>query len=205
MTAQAATLSKQIRWAIGYRIAICLIFISIAVMVSAIFDFYNAYSQTKNLLKIDAQQLSEYIISQTLINNEEAISEKLKSSPVLNTHLHFTWHSTTFNHADSMPRWRTHFPWQYRYRVIDHDGNEYGFISISGNFFYDRIILWRCFTKLALLLFFSIIIFLLLKPLSRKIPEELFMAPIMDVLEVLRTRMDVKKYHWPLEFQEIQA
>lgn len=200
-----ASLENQIRHAIGMRVILCVALLSIAVLVSSVVDFLSAFQQTKTALNSRAQTLGDYIVAQALIGNTPAIKAKLKNTEKELPGLTFSWNSTKNFHGKPKLKWILPYRWQYDYPITDHDGITYGKIQVSGSYFYNHTILEQLLIKFFLLLSFSVSIFILLKPLSKKIPQQLFINPILNVLTILKNRSTEKSdTDLPDEFQDIQ-
>jgi len=199
------TFACQIRHVIGTRIIFCVALLSIAVFISSSVDFLSAFQQTKTALDFRAHSLSDYIVAQALINNTDAIKAELEDTGKQLPGLSFSWISTKNVPTSPELRWIFPFHWQYDYPISDHDGIIYGEMQVSGSYFYDHVILEQLLIKLSLLLFFSACIFMVLKPLNREIPQQLFIDPILDVLAILRNRSTMKNNpNLAEEFQDIQ-
>lgn len=199
------TLSDQIRCVISTRIVFCVILLSIAVFISSGLDFFSAFEQTKTALNVRARSLNDYIVAQALINNTPAINAELKNTEHQLPGLTFTWIATKNKPISNKMQWIFPYHWQYDYPISDNDGIVYGEMRVSGSYFYNHTILKQLLIKFFLLFFFSLFIFTLLKPLSKKIPRQLFINPILDVLAILQNRSAVKNDPClPYEFQDIQ-
>lgn len=199
------TLASQIRHVIGTRIIFCVALLSIAVFISSGVDFFSAFQQTKTALNVRAHSLSDYIVAQALIDNTAAIDAKLENTERQLPGLTFSWMPTKNVRATPKLKWIFPDHWQYDYPISDHDGIIYGKMRVSGSYFYNHAIPEQLLIKFFLLLFFSIAIFTLLIPLSKKIPQLLFINPILDVLAILQNRSKVKNNPYlPYEFQDIQ-
>lgn len=199
------TLTSQIRRVIGVRIIFCVALLSIAVFISSGVDFLSAFQQTKTALNVRAHTLNDYIVAQALIGNTAAINAQLKNTERQLPGLTFSWMPT--KNAPITPKLQWIFPyhWQYDYLISDHDGIVYGKMQVSGSYFYNHTILEQLLIKFFLLLFFTASIFILLKPLSKKIPQQLFINPILNVLDILKSRSTTKNDpDLPYEFQDIQ-
>ena len=199
------SLASQIRHVIGMRVILCVALLSIAVFASSVVDFLSAFQQTKIALNARVKTLGDYIVAQALIGNVAAINEKLKRSEKELTGLTFSWCSTKNSVNKTRLKWVFPYHWQYNYPITDRDGVTYGKILVSGSYFYNAAILEQLLIKFFLLLFFSLSILVLLKPLSKKIPQQLFINPILNVLTILKNRSTQKSdTNLPDEFQTIQ-
>lgn len=199
------TLESQIRRVVSLRIAFCVLLLTIAVFVSSVFDFLSALEQTKTSLKTQAHMLNDYIVAQVLIDNTDAIDAKLKSVEKQLPGVDFEWIQTKKALSEPKMRWIFPYYWQYDYPISDRDGVLYGKIQICGSYFYNNEILKHLLIKLFLLLFFSVSIFIVLKPLSKKIPQKLFINPILSILDLLKNKSSEKNISdLPYELQNIQ-
>lgn len=203
------TLARYIKWTIGNRIILCLVLLTIAIFFISLYDIINGFNHIKRKLDGKCNSIAEFIIAQSLIDNEMGIKYKFEELNSPKDCEHYTWHgSASTNLAKPEIYWHFPFSWRYVYPVIDNDGKSYGFISVTGYYSYDKTGLIQIVTKIILLNSFALMIFILLYPLSNRIPRELFIVPIMNLLDLLKTRAQnipaMEEKMLPLELKEIQ-
>lgn len=187
------TLTRHIQWVIGNRIILCLALLSIAVLMTSTYDIISGFKQVKANLHVECSNLSEFVVAQTLIDNQAGINIKLDELNSANSGEKFEWRPNVKITNNPDIKWEVPFSWVYSYPVLDNDGKAYGEIRVTGSYFYNNSILIQLITKFSLLLFFSMLIFVLLYPLSNRIPQDLFIIPIMNLLDMLKRRSNVPK------------
>ena len=76
---QRITLSSYIKKQIRTRILVCLILLFVGILLISIHDIGNSFTELDKQLYFKCQALSNYIISQALVNNKRAIQIKLNN------------------------------------------------------------------------------------------------------------------------------
>lgn len=199
------TLASQVRRQISIRILICMILLLISLCVTIVYGMFGSFNLIEKEITKNCDELANFVISQTLLNNPEAINLKLKSlnSKEYNYRL-------IINNSQPMAqqmRWRPFFAWSYIYPIYDLRNRYFGYFIVKGSLLDDQSFMTDIITRGTIIFLFAGIIFSLLLPLSRKIPERLFMQPIKTLLMLLRNRenhirLPCKNYS-SLEMQEI--
>jgi signal transduction histidine kinase len=200
------TLARHIKWVIGNRIILCLLLVSVVVLTSSFTDIVGGYRQINDKLTSESKILAEYIVAQSLIDNKQAIAIKINELNEANSQEKVEWRTNAIAEPDI--RWVFPFSLEYSYPVRDHDGVNYGEIDVRGSYLFSNSILLHLVAKFFLLLGFSALIFILLYPLSNRIPKQLFIAPIMNLLAMLKNRSIASSDNGvilPVELREIQA
>ncbi len=180
-------LSDQIKRTIGNRIILCFTLIMLVLFSLTFYDALSSVNQLKQNLDTQCKTLGSYTISQLLINNQDAIQLKLDRLNKANPAIQFSW--VTDNQkllSDGKLHWVLPFSWQYFYPLNNSEGNFFGGFIIKGSFLYDQELLSELLTKITLLFFFLAMIFIILNPLSKRIPQRLFIKPINNLLSLLR-------------------
>ncbi|MDX1901075.1 MAG: HAMP domain-containing sensor histidine kinase [Gammaproteobacteria bacterium] len=200
------TLARYIKWVIGNRIMLCLGLLSIAVLITSTYDILDGFQQVKSSLNRECYSLSEFIVAQSLIDNQRSISVKLDELNHADRLKKYQWIEKQKIRKLPEIKWVYPLSWVYYYPVHGGDGEAYGELQISGSYFYYNSTLFQQMVKFSLLLIFSLLIFLLLYPLSKRIPQDLFISPVMNVLALLKDRSSVindQNIVLPIELQEV--
>lgn len=180
-------LSTLVKRVIGYRILLCF-FLALAVLFSVtIVEVIGSLHQLEKNIEEQCITLESYIISQVLVKNNEAIKPKLDALNQQSGTIKFSL--VNKNQASTLKKqlqWHFPFSWRYLYPAKNIDGSQLGIIIVNGSLFDDRTLFSGIVTKISLLLLFCLIIFIVLYPLGTRIPQQLFISPINNLLLLLR-------------------
>jgi len=179
-------LSVQIKKAIGYRILICFILAISFVFAIAIDDIFDSLHQLELNLASQCANLETFIISQVLVQNEEAIQPKLDELNQKSVSIKFIWKETASAGLRRKLFWRFPFSWVFYYPITNIDNSKLGVLIVTGPLLYEQGMFSNLFTNLTLILLLFAIIFVVLFPLGNRIPQQLFIAPINNLLFLLR-------------------
>lgn len=194
-------ISTQINRAIGYRILLCF-FLAIVVLVA--FTLNELGSSSTQLEKDLGQQctaLESFIISQTMVKNDDSIQMKL-SALNENSNSKFYWTSEAKNGLPKKLQWQFPLSWVYLYPVKGIDGTRLGTLVVSGFLFNGPDGFLSLLANVGIQLLFFILIFIVLKPLNKRIPQRLFISPINDLLLLLSGRENEVKHKNLASFPE---
>lgn len=184
------TLSEQIKRHFGTRIIICLLIYLIVFIVLILYDFSRGINQLNKTLNVISKELSEYIISQVLISNEESAKIKLNALSKIHN-ITITW-----NHSDEtephLTKWVPPFNWIYISKITSLDKREFGSLVFKGSFLSDKEFLYEMSIRITFLLLFLVMMLIILYPLSVKIPKALFLDPLMSILSLLKKDLDTE-------------
>lgn len=183
--ADATNLSTQIKRVIGYRILICFLLALSVFLTITVIEITSSSHQLEKNIEEQCNTLKSFVISQALVNNEDAIQLKLNALNEQSSNTKFTWNNVS-DPTQKHLRW--HFPlsWLYFYPVKNMDGTKLGTLLVTGSLLEDHALLSDLLKKISLLLLFFSIIFIVLYPLGKRIPQQLFLEPINNLLLLLR-------------------
>ncbi|TAK74272.1 MAG: HAMP domain-containing histidine kinase [Gammaproteobacteria bacterium] len=179
-------LSTHIRKAIGYRILFCFIAAMVVILIITINDIISSSHQLEKNLEEQCSNLESFVIRQVLVKNEDSIKPKIDDLNQKSNIIKFMWNNKEKTAPQKNLQWSFPFSWIYTYPIKYIDGTELGTIIVKGSIFYDLGLFSDLLTKLALLLLFFVTIFIVLYPLSKRIPQQLFITPIDNLLFLLR-------------------
>ena len=203
------SLSMQIKKAVGYRILFCFFLAIIAISIFTLKEIANSSSQLENNIEKQCESLENFIVSQVLVKNEAAIQPKLEALNQKNNSINFLWKENNNQYTERKMHWRFPFSWTYEYPVKNVDESKLGTLFVTGPLLNDHGIFSDLLITLSSLLIFFLIIFIALYPLSKKIPERLFINPINNLLSLLRKEQDnikvENKLVLPQELDEIHS
>lgn len=210
---RSTTLTQQIKQKITCRIISgSLLFIAMFCAMT-IYDAYENYKRINKSTSFKTAELSEYITSQKLIGNDQAIYARLKN--ISHGVIKYEWikpDEANFSSNDNFNKLLLHsvFNWIFIHPIPLIGLENIGYIKASGSLINDADMLYNFFFRGSILLLFFIWMLIILYPLSRKIPEELFVEPVRKILHLLdESQLDVNssKIAIPLavELQSIQT
>ncbi|MDF2940441.1 MAG: sensor histidine kinase [Gammaproteobacteria bacterium] len=179
-------LAAQIKKKIGNRILKCLLLLSLAIVGLTVYDTVKSFESLEKIINTQCSLLSDFTISQVLINNTQAIDVKLSDYNRTNSY-QISWESQGTPKDQLQMLWEAPFSWHYNYPISLADGENFGYFHVSGSVLSDHDLFSDLLGRVMLMLLFIISIFTLLYPLANKIPKQLFIDPIHDLLNLLKT------------------
>lgn len=187
-------LADQVKSKITNRIIICATLLFFVFIINAFYDLYSNFRELKNTITSTSKDLEGFIISQTLIDNPVAIYSQLNK--MSNKNIKFSWISNKeFNRNIDFTYNKIMFisykDWVYYYKVVSIGKRNIGVLKISGSIFLISDIINTFFTRTIILLILCLSMFLILFPLSKKIPNDLFVFPIKNLLELIKNKNTV--------------
>lgn len=180
------TLASQVRWKISSRILICILLILSGIVAQTFFESRNSLSSFKESLDNDCRPLEDFIISQILVPNKDAINLAIHNFNNQHTPIKLVWISNDDQQILKSIKWRFPFYWVYYYPLHTIYNNHFGYFVITGSFLDDKSLLSPLLVKVILLIAFSLIVLVILYPLGRSIPNKLFVQPINNLLHLLK-------------------
>lgn len=183
---ESARLVDQIKVKISHRILLCLLSFFIVIIGLTIFDIAKSFKELGDVVNAQCQSLEDYTVGQALIDNQPAVQLKLDDYNAANPYT-ISWVPTgTALNNDSI-HWLPLFSWEYNYQIKSVAGQGFGYFHVSGSILNDRNFFSELLGRVLLMIFFALTIFALLYPLANKIPQQLFIEPINNLLKLLKT------------------
>ena len=90
--------------------------------------------------------------------------------------------------GDSRVDWALPFSWKYKFSIRSFDGRGFGYLEINGSLFKDESFSKELMIRGVFLVLSILIMLSLLLPLAGKIPQELFVSPILNLLNLLKEK-----------------
>ncbi len=205
------SLADKIRRVIGIRILFCFLILFLAFFVLAILNISSSFNQMEKNIYAECNILSEFTISQLLINNEKAVQVNLENINRENNALHFSWIKDTEKYSLKKNKmvWDFPFAWTVYCPISSPEGDNFGSFKVTGTLFYNQEMISSLLARLAWGFACTLIIFLLLYPLGNKIPQRLFIRPVLDLLNLLKTgkreQSILSDEKTPIEIKEIEV
>lgn len=201
------SLEAEIKRVISARILLSFCILFVAVVVVGALNVSSTLHQLEKNVKEECAILSDFTIGQVLIDNEAAVQLNLDNVNQENTLLHFEWIKDNVPLQANKMTWVFPFSWVDYCPIRSKDNSSFGYFKVSGSPVYNSDMLSELLVKMALILGFVFIIFLLLYPLGKRIPERIFVRPIMDLLNLLKSGWKEQpiahQQKMPIEIQEI--
>ena len=197
------TLSTYIKNKIGRRICIGLVLLILGAIFITAYDLRTVFQIIKTDENKKCQDLALFIIGQKLVGNAKAISIKISS---MNRKKDRYTYIENINKEHEQISWKWPFSWQYIYPINNIDGRKFGYIDVVGSFFDRKQLMLIIYERIILVFGFLMFIFYLFYPLSRKIPEEVFIKPTRALLDLLKNERKnlVLDANQPEEIYQIQ-
>lgn len=202
------SMEDEIKRVITARILLSFFILFTALILLSVLNVTSTFRQLEKNVEEQCAILSEFTIGQLLINNESAIQLNIDNINRENNLIHFEWVRKGKPPLQNKMTWILPFSWVDYCPIQSKEGEYFGYFKVSGSLIYNYDMLSAFLIKMALVLCFIFTIFLLLYPLGKRIPEEIFVKPIMDLLNLLKSGKkeqsvsDESKI--PVEIQEIK-
>lgn len=176
------SLMHMIKLQIGSRIFVCIALLITALVFVTFDDILNQLRNVEIRIERECQSLERFIITQSLINNTQASLFKIDRYNK-KSNMHVKWINEELT-PDKTLSWLPPFNWKYYYPIRQINAN-LGYFEVTGSFLNDNTFIINLIKRLILIIFFSCSVYILLRPLSKKIPYRLFIEPINKILNIL--------------------
>ncbi|MDO8954932.1 MAG: HAMP domain-containing sensor histidine kinase [Gammaproteobacteria bacterium] len=196
-------IATQIKKRIGNRILTCLFLLFLVIIGFTVVDTIRSFQGLEKVINTECSFLSDFTISQVLINNQQAVNIKLSNYNQDNSYT-ITWVPKGHPSDNLEMVWEPPFSWHYNYSLQLNPGDNYGYFHVKGSALEDHALLSNLLDRIILMIVFIVLIFILLYPLAKKIPKQLFIDPIQDLLHLLKTGSQPNTANLPTEMIEIQ-
>lgn len=199
------SLATQIKEVIGYRILFCSLLFTLIIAGLTFYDLSISMSQLKARINEQVKPIEDFAINQAFINNLDTIQLKIDSFNESTRSFHIDWihqGNPNFNKIS----WHFPFSWNYNYAISALAGYQFGYFKITGSILSDKTLIYELLLRLILLAVFIISVLGILYPLSKKIPEQLFINPINRFLDLILTNSSENKANklLPIELQVLE-
>lgn len=182
-----ASLANEVKRVITVRILVSLVILFCGIFVLGALNISSSFALLKRNVQSQCAILSEFTVSQLLINNERAVQLNLDNINASNRAVHFSWVKTKKVPNQNTISWVFPISWTEYCPIRSQDNDNFGYFKATGSLFYNEDLVSEILVKIGLAINFSLVIFLLLYPLGRRIPEQLFIRPVMDLLNLLKS------------------
>jgi signal transduction histidine kinase len=179
------TLKLKIKRAMGYRLMSCIFLLTLFTIILSVWDIGDILNFKEIELGRLANDLDDYIISQELIKNKQAIDIRFNDENIKNK-FNIKWNSGRDNNDGMHYKWPT--MWVYTHNIHSVVGDEYGHYKITGSMLYELELVRNFSIRFAMLISFAVMLIWILWPLYDKIPRKLILNPIDDLLNTINTK-----------------
>lgn len=178
------SLAAQIKKVIGNRILFCSIAFLFIIFYLTVYDLSISVKQLRSRIDQQIKSIEDFAINQAIIDNLDTVELKIDSFNENNSTFHIQWI------RQGEPRyavitWRFPFSWVYDYPINEIAGFKVGYFKITGSFFADKTLIYDLIFRLILLGIFIISVLIVLYPLAKKIPQQLFINPINRFIDLV--------------------
>ncbi len=184
---KALSMEDEIKRAISVRILLAILIMVSAWFIIGGLSLHGTLKQIEKNVHAQCSILSEFTVNQLLINNLSAVQLNLKNINLANKSIHYKWiEKEKSPSTQSKIMWKFPFSW-IEYCPIKIKGEEnFGYFEASGTLLYSNEMLSNILMRIALSCCFLFTIFLLLYPLGKRIPRQIFVKPILELLILLK-------------------
>lgn len=203
-------MEDEITRAISIRILLSILIVILAAVIVGILNFHTGLKQIEKNVHEQCSILSEFTVSQLLINNANAVQLNLKNINRKNKLIHFEWiEKGTPSESPHKILWQFPFEWVEYCPIKAKENQNFGYFKVSGSIIYSYEILSTILLRFTISCCLIFIIFLLLYPLGKRIPRQIFVNPILELLVLLkrgwRDSSIVEDDSMPVEIREIKS
>lgn len=204
------SMEDEIKRAISVRILLSFSIIILAAFIIGSLNVFSTLKQVEKNVHAQCNILTEFTVSQLLINNASAVQLNLKNINRENKFIHFKWvEKGVPNQPSHKIMWKFPFSWVEYCPIKAKENQSFGYFEVTGSLTYSYEMLSTFLMRVALGCCFIFTIFLLLYPLGKRIPQQIFVEPILEVLTLLKrgwknsTVLD--EHVMPVEIREINT
>lgn len=182
------SLAQEIQHYIGNRIMMSLVASFIMLICFMTYTLSSELNVLQMHLDKELKPIENFVITQSMIENKHAIKFKLFE---LNSNASAS--TDFFKKIEWMPTGKPetsqlllNFPltWTYEYPLAEVMGYQFGYFKLTGSLLQDKRLISNLLGIIFLLLAFSLMLFSLLYPVTRKIPRKLFIEPVNHFLNI---------------------
>lgn len=186
MNIKNLSLSTQIKKDIGNRVLFCSIVFMLIIICLTAYDLSNSITQLRSRINEQLKSIEDFAIDQAMINNLDAVKLKIENFNDTNATFKIKWMQSGEPKYKKIT-WKFPFSWVYDYGIGNIAGYKFGYFKLTGDFFSAKILIYDLLIRMILLIIFIASILIILYPLAKKIPEQLFINPINRFIELIST------------------
>jgi len=199
----STTIAKQINRKVIWRILFAYFLTFLVLIYLSLYDINMQISSLKSKYTNMADDISEYIGNQYALGNSKGIRSNIHEIAV-NNGLNIKWSQSRKSQYKDNIVWHFPFSWIYSHPVVGFGGKKYGVLYLSGSILNNAKFLSQFIVRFSLLLLSFVIIFLFLYPMFYKLPRKLFIKPIQDILNLIKSEEYTEVATEPLPEEAIE-
>jgi signal transduction histidine kinase len=203
------SMEDEIKRAITARVLLSFLILFIALVAMGALNLSSTFEQLEKNVQEQCDILSEFTVSQLLINNASAVQLNLENINRENKLIRFDWIQQGSPPVENKMTWKFPFEWVDYCAIKAKENRNFGYFKVSGSLIYNYEILYVFLMRMTLACVLMFTIFLLLYPLGRRIPQQIFVNPIMELLNLLKrgwkNPSELNDSKMPVEICEIKS
>lgn len=160
------------------------VFSVLCIIVLSGYILSNSTEHLESRIKRLVEPIADFIIKEELANNTESIKIKIEDFNQNNPPFKISWVSNGEPKKTTVELRNLVF-WSYDYHIASVSDYHFGYLKISGNIFSDKKIVTLLFLTLICLLSITASSIINLLPLIKKTPEDLFIKPINNFIDLI--------------------
>ena len=183
------SLEQLIRARIQRRIVAAMAILFVGAVIITIVEAAFSYSDLISRLDRRADTLQDLIISEVLVNNQDATNHILSDANRETPDQLVKWITPEDSRRQSItPGVAWHFPGNWTYvRPLKRLGDQdFGTFIFRGNFFTSGALVNTLTHRLAFTIAICFVMAILLMPIAQKTPKELILGPVQHLLSLIR-------------------
>lgn len=204
---KSISLSSQIKKVIGNRVLICSLVLTVILFALTIYDLFVSIDLLQSRINQQIKPLENFVISQVMIDNMQAIELKLHSVNEQNLGFTVEWVPHTMSEHKEVT-WQPPFNWVYDYQLGEIAGYQFGYFKLTGSFLADKELVNDVIIRFLSLFIFIVTVLGVLYPLAKKIPQKIFINPINHFISLMsesENKQVTIQNRLPIELQELET
>lgn len=183
------SLEQLIRAKIQRRIVAAMVILFAGAIVITVIETALSYSDLVGQLEQRSDTLQDLIISEILVNNQEATNHILDDANRHNPDESVHWIPTTSDDdttTDLGLTWQFPGTWTYTRPLKRLGDQDFGIFVFTGNFFTSGGLVNTLTHRLLFTVAICLVMAILLLPIARRTPKELILGPVQHLLALIR-------------------
>lgn len=197
------TLHQLIKRQLRNRITIALGTLVACVILVSVAEAGLSFADLKTKLDERARELQDQVISEILVNNQISIHAIIEDSNRRHLDEPVTWDPSGSPEPSNRIKWAPPATWTYQVPLRQIGGQRFGSFEFRGSFLTSGDLPSLLTHRVALVLLICIGMAITLYPIASKIPNDLILTPVRDLLRVLRSESPTAQYQSSSTFAEI--
>lgn len=191
MKLKLVSLREIIQKSIINRVIISMIMIFIVPLSQAALDIIQNVKHIKDNVRKTCMSLENFTIGQSLVGNDVGAEMNLSSFNKSQDNIKVIWIKKPYLHNDdSNFRWHFPFNWTYDYNFRKIGDSNFGYFHVTGKISFSEDQMLDFLIQFLILFSISMLIFIFLYPIIKKLPQKLIILPINNLLKLLESKKD---------------